>query len=234
MNVLTSYYIKDNEQEEYRNPWTLYKSWSDFDVRNGGRWKILSYIPILAYVYVIDGVFKKNDTIQFPAPVYTTNTELFSKFDFYYYTKKIEKENLVVFTSITFKDDYVGKLTFYLHSDYKGVNTVDKYILKPISVQFEIPVEANIQVSIKVKPQLFTSADLTLPIQIESKVCGVWAYYDTWEELDYFETTCDLTETKIREVLTTADLTLPIQIESKVCGVWYIYNTWNDISSWRC
>ncbi len=231
MNVLTSCYIKDNEQEEYRNPWTLYKSWSDFDIRNNGRWgRRIIHIPVLSYVYVVEGVFNEKDTIQFPAPVYTTNTDFFSMFEFYYYSKKVEKENLIVFTSIAFKNDYTGKLTFYLHSDYKGVNTIDKYILKPISAQFEIPVIVSL-VNDK-----YIQSSYILPIEINCNLtkAGIREVLSTADLTLPIELDCNLTKAGIRPVNTTADLTLPIQIESKVCGVWAYYDTWEDLEYWSC
>jgi len=236
MNIYPSYVFDEGGNLKNYGVWTTYKTWRDFEIYNNGLWFNPYYTLTLqstfpyARVYYLEGNFNKGSVLQFPFPVYTTQTNFVKAFSHYNFTKQNIKENIIIADRFIIIDDVKDvSLEFYMFSDKRFKGLSDKYRGLSVALQpyisFSMNTLSNVIYNFPFKLQNFSSFNfklntianlnptLKISVPIASNIFSVY------------------------ELATTISLSPRMDISYKVCSpnhVWYQFSTWTEfVNGWQ-
>lgn len=231
MNIYPSTYLNNFSSQETTNKWGMFKTWQDIVNTYGGRWWTLftSYLNVFSKILIFDGNFVKNSTLSLPLPYSCYDANLFNKFQFYLYDKKIDyqhADNYIVFNKVEFRDDYSGRLIFYLASDVIPLTSLEKYTFRSLKL-------SDIKLKISLTPDLkgIYSFKLTSSIttSISADMFGVYNLNVNSTSITYIEAGFISVYTLPFNLHLTQTF-LPLVRYNNV-GKWYYYNSWLGMSN---
>lgn len=224
MNIYPSTYLNKTT-----NKWEMFKTWQDIVDTYGGRWWTLfkSYLNVFSKILIFDGDFVKNSTLSLPLPYSCYDANLFNKFQFYLYDKKIDyqyTDNYIVFNKVEFRDDYSGRLVFYLASDVIPLTSLETHTLRCLKL-------SDIKLKISFTPDLkgiysFKSAS-SITTSISVNMFGLYNLNVNSTSITYIEAGFIGVYTLPFNLYLTQTF-LPLVRYNNV-GKWYYYDFWLEM-----